>query len=90
MRVKLLTEHHLDFLSLKGDSTGSSESILVKMPHCCKSHVMAHLFFLQGQGKVREFCKMVREIRKPLKVREKAENFKKVFIQTPKTLNKQI
>ena len=23
-----------------------------------------NLFFLQGQGKVREFCKMVREIRK--------------------------
>ena len=31
--VKLLTEHHLDFLSLKGGCTGSSESTLVKMPH---------------------------------------------------------
>ena len=29
-----------------------------------------NLFFLQGQGKVREFCKMVREIRKSSKVRE--------------------
>ena len=27
--VKLLTEHHLEFLSLKGDSTGSSEFIHV-------------------------------------------------------------
>ena len=33
MSVKLLTEHHLEFLSLKGGCTGSSESSLVKMPH---------------------------------------------------------
>ena len=32
--VKLLTEHHLEFLSLKGGCTGSSESTLVKMLHC--------------------------------------------------------
>ena len=43
MTVKLLTEHHLEFLSLKGGSTGSSESTLVKMPHCLKSHVTAHI-----------------------------------------------
>ena len=43
MIVKLLTEHHLEFLSLKGDCTGSSESTHVKMPHCWKSHVMAHI-----------------------------------------------
>ena len=35
-----------------------------------------NLIFLQGQGKVREFCKMVREIRKSSKVREKSGNFK--------------
>ena len=35
-----------------------------------------NLVFLQGQGKVREFCKMVREIRKSSKVREKSGNFK--------------
>ena len=45
MIVKLLTEHHLEFLSLKGGCTGSSESTLVKMPHFWKSHVMAHLMF---------------------------------------------
>ena len=39
MIFKLLTEHHLEFLSLKGGCTGSSESTLVKMPHCWKSHV---------------------------------------------------
>ena len=46
MTVKLLTEHHLEFLSLKGGCTGSSESTLVEMPHCWKSHVMAQIFFI--------------------------------------------
>ena len=41
MSVKPLTEHHMEFLSLKGGCTGSSESTLVKMPHCWKSHVTA-------------------------------------------------
>ena len=45
MSVKLLTEHHLEFISLKGGSTASSEFTLVKMPHCWKSHVAAHLYF---------------------------------------------
>ena len=43
MTVKLLTEQHLQFSSLKGGCTGSSESILVKMQHCWKSHVAAQL-----------------------------------------------
>ena len=43
MSVKLLTKHHLEFLTLKGGCTGSSESTLVKMPHCWRSHVTAHL-----------------------------------------------
>ena len=43
MIVKLLTEHHLQFLSLKVGCGGSSESIHVKMPHCWKSYVMAHI-----------------------------------------------
>ena len=42
MTVKLLTEHHFEFLSLKGGCTGSSESTLVKMPHCWKSHALAY------------------------------------------------
>ena len=41
MIVKLLTEHHLEFLSLKGGCRGSSESTHVKMPHCWKSHALA-------------------------------------------------
>ena len=42
MTVKLLTENHLEFLSLKGGCTGSSESTIAKMPLCWKSHVAAH------------------------------------------------
>ena len=42
MSVKLLTEHHFEFLSLKGGCTGSSEPIRMIMPHCWKSHVAAH------------------------------------------------
>ena len=43
MSVKLLTEHHLEFLSLKGGCRGSSKSILVKMSNCWKSNAAAHL-----------------------------------------------
>ena len=41
MIVKLLTEHHLEFLSLKGGCRGSSESTHVKMSNCSKSHALA-------------------------------------------------
>ena len=43
MTVKLLTEHRSEFLSLKGGCIDSSESTLVKMPLCWKSHVTADL-----------------------------------------------
>ena len=43
MTLWLLTEHHLDFLNLKG---GCIESTLVKIPHCWKSHVTAQLYVL--------------------------------------------
>ena len=43
MIVQLLTEHHLEFLSLKGGGTGSSESTHVKIPHCWKSRVTVQL-----------------------------------------------
>ena len=42
MSVKLLTEYRLEFVSLKGGCTGSSEPTLVKMPHC----VAAHLWYI--------------------------------------------
>ena len=43
MIVKLLTEQHLEILSLKGGCTGSSESTLGKMSNCWKSHAVAHI-----------------------------------------------
>ena len=43
MSVKLPNEHHLKFLSLKGSCKGLSESTFVKIPHCWKSHITAHL-----------------------------------------------
>ena len=44
MSVKLLTKYHLELLNLEGGCTGSSESTLVKMPHCWKSHALAQIF----------------------------------------------
>ena len=46
MIVKLLTEHHLEFLSLKGGCRGSSESTHVKMSHCLKSHALALIIII--------------------------------------------
>ena len=43
MTVKLLTEQHLKFLSLKGGCTGLSESTQAKMPRCWKTHAVAHI-----------------------------------------------
>ena len=48
MSVKLLTVHRLEFVSLKGGCTGSSESTLVKMPHCWKSYVAAQFMIYIG------------------------------------------
>ena len=47
MTLKLLTEHNLEFVSLKAGCTGSSESTLVKMPHSWKLHVAAHIYGLK-------------------------------------------
>ena len=50
MIVKLLTEHLLEFLSLKGCCRGLSESTLVKMSNCWKSYAAAHMqIFLLNQ-----------------------------------------
>ena len=40
MNVKLLTEHHLEFLSIKGDYRGSSESTQKVMSKC---HIVGNL-----------------------------------------------
>ena len=41
MIVKLMTEYHLEFLSLKGGRRGFGESTHVRMPNCWKSHALA-------------------------------------------------
>ena len=41
LNIRLLTEHHLEFLNLNGGCTCLSESIHVKILHCWKSHVAA-------------------------------------------------
>ena len=46
MTVQLLTEHNLEFLSLKGGCTGTPESTLVKIPNCWKSHVVAQILLM--------------------------------------------
>ena len=60
MIVKLLTEHHLEFLSLKGGRRGSSESTFVKMSNCRKSHAAAHnLIFFSGAYQFGQFEKLM-------------------------------
>ena len=80
MIVKLLAEHHLECLSLKGDCTGSSESTHVKMSHCWKSHALAQMIMnmtrkchnrtLQMKGRNTEHqqphgCKKAAIVKKP-------------------------
>ena len=43
MIVKLLSEHHLEFLSLNGGCRGSSESTLVKISNRWKSYAAAQI-----------------------------------------------
>ena len=46
MSVKLLTEHHLEFLSFIGGCRGLSECTLVRMSNCWESHAAAHMTYL--------------------------------------------
>ena len=48
MIVKLLTESHLESLSLKGGCRDSSESTLVKMSNCWKSQTAAQFTKIQS------------------------------------------
>ena len=73
MIVKLLTEHHLEFLSLKGGCLGSSESTHVKMPHCWKSHALAQFCKSEGGRLIRGDVSM-KTILKSLKSRTTYHN----------------
>ena len=65
MIFKLLTEHHLEFLTLQGGCRGPSESTLVKMSNCWKSRALAQLFlFSSGAlfasiGSVETLCSLL-------------------------------
>ena len=68
MIVKLLTKHHLEFLSLKGCCTGSSESTLVKMLEisCRGSHdnteAIPHIFELNFAMNLSRLWNDVRDV----------------------------
>ena len=55
MDIKQLTEQYLEFLNLNTGYAGSSESSLVKIAHCWKSHVTAHMCFVLYTGKCQNF-----------------------------------
>ena len=67
MSPRLLIEHHLEFLSFKGGYTGSSESTLVKIPHCWKSHVTAYIWAAMREtwlwGSKNENSQLLRPVR---------------------------
>ena len=50
MTVKLLTEHHLEFLSFKGGCRGSPESTHIKMPHCTRLKLLFRSILLKGMS----------------------------------------
>ena len=50
MIAKLLNEHHLEFLRLKGGCRGLSESTLVKMSNCWKSRAAAQIMFSRNNA----------------------------------------
>ena len=60
----------MEFLSLKGGCTGSSESTLVKMPHGWKSHVRTHYnYFMKkycNQSNKKTVCVTFSKILYPL------------------------
>ena len=53
MIVELLTEYQLEFLSLKGGCTGSSESTLVKIPLYWKFRVAAYMYSCVDPARLR-------------------------------------
>ena len=69
MNIKLPTEHHLEFLSVKGGYTGSSASTHVKIPHCWKSHVVAQLLSCNAYSRAHQARQahgfLIRQFSKP-------------------------
>ena len=68
MIVKLLTEHHLRFLSQKEGCTGLSESTLVKMPNCWESHALAQIICWFFKAGIHGMLVQNRKQRRPISV----------------------
>ena len=69
MTVKLTS---LELLTFKGGCTGSHESMLVKMPHCWKSHVAARVYiFFSAVGKTScQYSRLYRLLREDERPKE--------------------
>ena len=63
-----MAEQRSEFLSLKGGCRGLSESKLVKIPHCWKSRVMAHMELTAPEAKQPPHGTRVRLIKMPEKI----------------------
>ena len=88
MIVKLLTEHHLEFLSLKGGCRGSSESTLVKMPHCWKSSVTAHIYIRKNPHPISHVFQLIKLIRAIVAEGHSRTIWSKQFLNRPSIFDK--
>ena len=79
LSVKLLTEHHLEILSLSGGCTGSSESTFVKMPHCWTPDAQITFFF---QNTENEVCCAYSQQLPAAKIKHFPENKKQRYVMT--------
>ena len=67
MIVKLLTEHHLEFLSLKGGCRGSSESATLLKITCHGSLIYCEIYFSGHLCEARNLCIKHADIQSQLK-----------------------
>ena len=71
----------MEFLSLTGGCTGSPESIHVKMPHCWKSHVTAHISYTGVAGIVIP-VQCGKKKQDALDILEEFDTFMEVYLST--------
>ena len=64
MIVKLLTEHHLELLSLLGGCRCPPESTLVEMSNCWKSHAAAHMLNIESNIHAHILLNLLKSLRK--------------------------
>ena len=89
MIVKLLTERHLEFLSITGGCRGPSESTLVKMSNCWKSRALAQIYKLWSLSVYSVSNKQISKLRHCIHSCGKCHLFS-MFIQPLPTLARHI